>query len=105
MKKPPILTAEKKAELAALAKKIDREEMAEIRAQGRRHLARHQRIKDMINRLKTARLERHLTLEEVSAKSGIGKANLSRLETATHPNPTIDTLLRVSDAIGFEVLR
>jgi DNA-binding phage protein len=100
----PKITPEKLAEIRELRKKIDRDEKDRIIAKGKAAFARHERIKKTIARLKEARIAKQLTLEQVSERSGIGKANLSRLENEDSPNPTIDTVLRIADAIGFEVL-
>ena len=104
----PKITAEKLAEMRELRKKIDIEEKDQIIAKGKIAFARHERIQQTINqtiaRLKAARIAKQLTLEQVSERSGIGKANLSRLENDGSPNPTIETLLRISEAIGCEVL-
>jgi transcriptional regulator with XRE-family HTH domain len=40
----------------------------------------------------------------MKARTGIEKGNLSRLENAPNPNPTIDTLTRYADAVGKEVV-
>ena len=104
----PKITGEKLAEIRELRKKIDHEEKDQIIAKGRAAFARHDRIqqtiKKTIARLKAARIAKHLTLEQVSERSGIGKANLSRLENDNSPNPTIETVLRISEAVGYEVL-
>lgn len=101
----PAITPEKLAEIRSVRAKIDRDEKHEILAKGKAAFDRHERIKAAIARLKAARLAKQMTLEQVAEKSGVGKANLSRMENDESPNPTIDTLLRVSDAIGFELLR
>jgi len=100
----PKITTEKLAEIRELRKKIDHEEKDQIIAKGKAAFARHERIKKTIARLKAARIAKQLTLEQVSERTGIGKANLSRLENEDSPNPTIDTVLRIADAVGFEVL-
>jgi DNA-binding phage protein len=100
----PKITAEKLAEIRELRKKIDHEEKDQIVAKAKAAFARHEKIKMTIARLKAARLAKQLTLEQVSERSGIGKANLSRLENEESPNPTIDTVLRISDAIGIQIL-
>ncbi len=40
----------------------------------------------------------------MKARTGIEKDNLSRLENASNPNPTIDTLTRYAGAVGKEVV-
>ena len=101
----PKITPEKLVEIRKLREKIDREEKDQIIAKGKAAFARHEKIKQTIARLKEARLAKQLTLEQVGERTGIGKANLSRLENEKAPNPTMDTVLRISEAIGCEVLR
>jgi transcriptional regulator with XRE-family HTH domain len=50
--------------------------------------------------LKAARLQQGLSLTEVGERSGIGKANLSRLENDASPNPTWDTIIRYAESVG-----
>lgn len=99
----PALTARRIAELSALARKIDREESEEIKWQGRAILLRHQTVKKLIQAVKAARLAKEISLAEVGEQSGIGKANLCRLENDLDPNPTLDTLLRYAEAVGVEL--
>lgn len=99
----PAMTPQRIAELAKLARKIDREEAAEIKAQGRAMFHRHETIRNIIASLKEARLARKLSLAEVGDQSGIGKANVCRLENDPAPNPTLDTLLRYAEAVGVEL--
>ncbi len=96
----PALTPQRIRELSGLAKKIDREESAEIKAMAREVFLRHETIRDLITALKAVRTEKKLSLDEVGEKSSIGKANLCRLENLAAPNPTLDTLLRYADALG-----
>jgi DNA-binding phage protein len=102
--KHPKITAEKLVEIRALRKTIDHKEKDQIISKAQAAFARHEKIKKTIARLRDARIAKQLTLEQVSALSGIGKANLSRLENEESPNPTIDTVLRISEAIGLEIL-
>lgn len=57
-------------------------------------------LRDIIQLLKAERQRLGLSLSEIGERSGIGKANLSRLENDQDPNPTMDTLLRYADALG-----
>jgi DNA-binding XRE family transcriptional regulator len=50
--------------------------------------------------LKHARTEAGLSLADVSERSGIDKAALSRLENGVHDNPTVETLVRYAAALG-----
>ncbi len=53
--------------------------------------------------LKRARQDRGLSLSEVSRRSGIDLASLSRLEAGKNPNPTFETLSRYADALGLRL--
>ncbi len=50
--------------------------------------------------LKQERERQNLTLAEMSKRTGIDQAALSRLETGKNSNPTLDTLYRVAAALG-----
>ncbi|HEY7428700.1 MAG TPA: helix-turn-helix transcriptional regulator [Gemmataceae bacterium] len=50
--------------------------------------------------LKQERERQKLTLAEMSRRTGIDQAALSRLETGKNSNPTLDTLYRVAAALG-----
>jgi transcriptional regulator with XRE-family HTH domain len=50
--------------------------------------------------LKQERERQNLTLAEISKRTGIDQAALSRLETGKNSNPTHDTLNRVAAALG-----
>ena len=96
----PAMTPGRIAELSLLAKKIDREEGDAIRAKGRAVFARHEAVREVITALRAVREARGLSLAEVGESSGIGKANLSRLENDASPNPTWDTIARYAEAVG-----
>lgn len=53
--------------------------------------------------LKKAREAAGLSLAEVAERSGIDKAALSRLENGIHANPTVETLVRYSAAVGKQM--
>lgn len=99
----PALTRQRVAELSELARKIDREEAEQIKAEGRAIFLRHETVRQLIRAVKDARLAKGLSLSEVGERSGIDKANLCRLETDLEPNPTLDTLLRYAEAVGVEM--
>jgi DNA-binding Xre family transcriptional regulator len=54
--------------------------------------------------LKKEREQQRLTLADLSERSGIDQAALSRLETGNHPNPTLETLYRIAIALGKVIL-
>ncbi len=54
--------------------------------------------------LKKERERQRLTLKEVSNRADIDQAALSRLETGTNGNPTLETLYRIASALGKEIV-
>ena len=50
--------------------------------------------------LKRERLRQNLTLRELSERTGIDEAALSRLENGQNSNPKVDTMYRVASALG-----
>lgn len=52
--------------------------------------------------IKSARLERHLTQEELGKLVGVQKAQISKLESSAN-SATIDTVLRVFKALKAEI--
>jgi len=61
-------------------------------------------VRRLVRELRKIREAAGMTLAEVSAKTGMDQATLSRLETGRQPNPTIDTLWRYARAIGRRVV-
>ncbi|HEY7428564.1 MAG TPA: helix-turn-helix transcriptional regulator [Gemmataceae bacterium] len=51
--------------------------------------------------LKKAREAAGLSLADVSARCGIDRAQLSRIENGQHMNPTVSTLSRYAHALGM----
>lgn len=52
--------------------------------------------------IKTARLERHLTQEQLGKLVGVQKAQISKLESSVN-SATIDTILKVFKALKAEI--
>ncbi len=100
----PKLTASKLADLRAAAKQIDSTEKAAIVAQGRAHFARRERIAGMLAGIQLARQAKGMTLDDMARRTGIGKANLSRIFNADDANPTLDTAMRIAAAVGYPLL-
>jgi hypothetical protein len=89
--------------LKALARKIDAEEGAEIRAQAREIFKHHRWLRGVVDALKTQRQRRGISLADLARLTGIAKPNLSRLENSTHSTPTLDTLECYARAVGMTV--
>ena len=79
-------------------------EKPELVARGRLIKARHARLREAVGALKATREALGLSLADIKDRTGIEKGNLSRLENAPQPNPTIDTLTRYADAVGKELV-
>lgn len=60
-------------------------------------------LKLIVRNLRKMRERAHLSLADVSRKSGMDKAMLSRLETGRVPNPGIETLVRYVNALGKDI--
>ncbi|MEU4348325.1 helix-turn-helix transcriptional regulator [Streptomyces sp. NPDC023838] len=50
-------------------------------------------------RIRTARLQRDLTQEQVAMRTGIDRATYNRIEQG-HASPLLDSLILIADAIG-----
>jgi DNA-binding XRE family transcriptional regulator len=62
------------------------------------------KVRILIHELKKARQAAGLTLAEVSKRTGMDQATLSRLENGRHANPTVDTLWRYAHAVGRQLV-
>lgn len=52
-------------------------------------------------KIKEARLSCHMTQEELAKKSGISRATISGLESGTAKTTTVDTLMKLANALGI----
>lgn len=100
---PHRMTPEELARHKEIRAQIEQEK-PEIMQFGRRFFARQERLREALAALKAAREALGLSLDEVGERSGIGKANLSRLENARNPNPKIDTLARYAESVGRDLI-
>jgi len=97
------LSDEEREKYRELREKIDREEKDEIIAWGRSVAAHHDHLRDVFRQLQAERQHQGLSLAELAERSGIDKANLSRLENMAYPNVTLSTIERYAKALGKEV--
>lgn len=104
MAKRSRINPEEVRRLKELARRIEAEEAPAIKARARAAFARHERLQAILQVLREERNRLGLSLADVSARTGIDKANLSRLENDPAANPTIDTLQRYAEAIGRQIL-
>jgi len=78
-------------------------EKDELIAEARAAFARVERLRHVLAALKQARVAKGMSLSDVDRLTGIGKGNLSRLENDPRANPTLETLLRLADALGLDL--
>ncbi len=100
---PRTLTEEDRIRHKRLREQVEQEK-PELIARGRAIKARHARLREAVSVLKATRESLGLSLADIKERTGIEKGNLSRLENAVNPNPTIETLTRYADAVGKELV-
>ena len=98
-----VLTEEERLRHQRIREQIEQEK-PELVALGRQVEAHHARLREAVASLKSTRESLGLSLADIRDRTGIEKGNLSRLENAMNPNPTIDTLSRYADAVGKEIV-
>jgi len=105
--KPQVLGRFTPQELAALERRASRDipapEQAALNAAADAAYERVQTVEQVLRALRAARLRAGLTQAQVDDLTGIGRANLSRLENMHLDNPTLDTILRYAQAVGLKV--
>src|SRR5215207_10184779 len=104
------LTPEQLAEIQAAREKFQRERptMEQLVASGD---AAHEPIpqgvylelRALLTALRKEREKAGLSLADLSERTGMDRAALSRLETGQVPNPTVDTVLRYATGLGKRV--
>jgi DNA-binding Xre family transcriptional regulator len=60
-------------------------------------------LRSLARALREERERQGVTLAELSRRTGIDQAALSRLESGRHDNPTLSTLCRVAAALGKRI--
>ena len=96
-------TIEERERIGDLQKALDRE-LPEIKLQARQVKMAHVAAKQAIDRLRTERERRGLSLTDVSRLSGIGRESLCKIENNAAANPTVRTLARYADAVGLGIV-
>jgi len=77
---------------------IDRGELDELVSQ-----AQFMELRALTVRLRELRQEMGLSLTDLSERTGLTRAAISRLETGWNLNPTLETLFRYTEAIGVDL--
>ena len=62
------------------------------------------RLAELLKQLKAAREAQGLSLADVTARTGMDRSALSKLETGQRPNPTLETLVRYAEAVGKRLM-
>jgi DNA-binding XRE family transcriptional regulator len=105
----PNLTPEQQAAIAEIRQRarherpgpdelIDRGELDELVPHGQ-----FMELRVLAAQLRRLREEQGLSLTDVSERSGLTRAAVSRLENGWNLNPTLDTLFRYAAAVGAHV--
>jgi DNA-binding XRE family transcriptional regulator len=77
---------------------IDRGELDELVPHGQ-----FMELRELVVRLRQIREGQGLSLTDVSERSGMTRAAISKLENGWNLNPTLDTLFRYATALGAHV--
>jgi DNA-binding XRE family transcriptional regulator len=102
----PALSAEQQATIKAIRERsktdrpgpdelIDRGELDELVPQ-----AQYIELRALTVRLRDIRQRMGLSLTDLSERTGLTRAAISRLETGWNLNPTLETLFRYTEALG-----
>lgn len=89
------LPDKKREELARVVEQVEQELSPRMKRPSPARVA--------LAKLKLARLREGLSLADVSGATGVDRGNISRLESGVE-NVEIDTLARLADAIGYDVV-
>jgi len=54
-------------------------------------------------KIRNKRIELGLTQEQLAIKAGIPYTTLSKIENELVKNPTVNTLKKIADALGFKI--
>ncbi len=95
------LTSAEAARYRQIREEVEREKPEIIaQAQRARCEARRQQLAAVIQQLKAAREAKGLTLADIYERTGMDHSALSKLESVTDENPTVDTLFRYAEVVG-----
>lgn len=100
-------TTEERARHAKIREQIT-DELPEIRKRAKERLALLKRegtpLRQVLSALRAERERQGLTLADISERTGIDRAALSRLENNEDANPTLSTLDRYAEAVGKQMV-
>ena len=107
-KKPPklVLTPEQRR-IVDQVRRLAEIEKPEMFAEGRRVFAADSsvtaRLQAAMSILKAVRNSQRMTLNELATRTGMTKPYLSKLENDTGANVTVNTLYRITSALGHDL--
>ena len=93
------LTPEEAAKYRKIRKQIAGE-LPDLAARHHHRMTALEQQGELVKQLKAAREQRGLSLSDMTRVTGMDRSALSKLETGQRPNPTVDTLVRYSQAVG-----
>jgi len=93
------LTKEEAAKYEAIRGQIA-EELPDLIARHHERTAVVEDWQELFEQLRAARVEKGLSLSELTELTGMDRSAVSKLETGQRPNPTLDTLARYAQAVG-----
>ncbi len=93
------LTPEEAAKYKAVRAQVD-QELPELIARHKERLAALDQVDELLRQLKAARVEKGLSLADLTDLTGMDRSALSKLETGQRSNPTVETLVRYAEAVG-----
>jgi DNA-binding XRE family transcriptional regulator len=100
------LNAEERSRLERKRAYYDREKLrpGDERLEGPIAIEEYVALHRAFPHLKKLREQAGLSLSDVAERSGMDRAEISRLENGIHANPTIGTLSRYAEALGKEIV-
>ena len=93
------LTPEEAAKYKAIREQVA-EELPSLIARHHERIAALDPLHELLQRLKSAREAKGLSLADLTELTGMDRSALSKLETGQRPNPTVETLVRYAEAVN-----
>ena len=97
------LTRADAAKYRGVREKIDRE-LPDLLERHEERMTAFGQFQSLVVQLKAAREKMGLSLSDLTARTGMDRSALSKLETGQRANPTIETLVRYADAVGKKLV-
>jgi len=97
------LTTDEEARLNRALEVVDAE-IQELLPAARQRRAAAVSLRETCRLLRNERQAQGLSLADISDRTGMSRTEVSRLETATNKNPTINSLQRIASALGKQLI-